>query len=210
MLKHISQAVLFFLLLSLLVFPQQKISTQLQGALISPFEARKGVGGTVTLNYHINEKFDIYGYSGLLYWNDNNLRYNGRGNYFESVSDEKDHYLVPVLLGARYNGKNETSWFPFVETEAGLSFLSYEKGTIYEIINPETGDVERLQLRNINEKEEVFISVGVGAGLHHQINDWFGMELGMNVNSNFNEDNPFFKGSLTYIAIYWGFHFSLI
>ena len=69
--------VIFAITFSANIFAQEKSTIQVNGGLMSATDSDHGILGTVQFNRTFNSKFTLYAYSGILYWNNNNVNYFG-------------------------------------------------------------------------------------------------------------------------------------
>lgn len=139
---------------------------------MSATDSDKGVLGTAQFNYVINSSLTLYAYSGIIYWNNNNVGYFAEQSTFNNLRytyTEDSHKLIPLYAGVKYFFNNSSAFRPFVNIELGFSYLAFNSYDLNQINNAD-GTVT-FEPTNRTEKHDTFFGAGVGIGTSHDIGD---------------------------------------
>ena len=206
---------IFIILSSAKIFSQGENTIQINGGLMSATDSDHGILGTVQFNRSINSKFTLYAYSGILYWNNNNVKYykgdaykvDGAFSNLGHTYSEDSHKLIPFYAGAKYFFNNFSVFRPFVNIEIGFSYLTYNSYDLNQITNPD-GTVT-LEPTNKSEKNATYFGTGVGIGASHNIGDNLELLLEFRLNTLKNSDYGWFSPGRTLRSFQFGFAYSL-
>jgi opacity protein-like surface antigen len=213
--EFIKFIVIFSIFISANIFAQVKNTIQVNGGLISATDSDKGILGTIQFNYEINSSFSLYAYSGILYWNNNNVGYykgdaykiNGAFSNLGHTYSEDSHKLIPVYLGAKYFFNNSSVFRPFVNIEIGFSYLTYSSYDLIQINNPD-GTVT-LEPSNKTEKKDTFFGAGVGIGASHNIGDNLELLLEFRFNTLKNSNYDWLSSGRSLRTFQFGFAYKI-
>jgi|GEM_PF-4490410 len=202
--------ILFSSIILISINAQENLHLHVAGGLVSPFNSKRGGSILGKAQYHIDKQFSLYFQSGYLYYGEYYLNYE-IDHERKRIADELNHEVIPILLGGRYTAVNESSWYPFIEVELGVSIYNFQKGDIIPRYHHETGELVQFDRVNLREENKVLASYGVGFGITHPITQNLGTEIGLKLNSNIDEQYSILLGGRgTYTTIYWGFVFYFI
>lgn len=201
--------VVFFALISLVLFStvhgQGRHSIQLNGGIIAPMSSSRGLITTLQYNYHLNERFQIYIYTGYAAWDQFRITYHadlgpGQGQQLFTSSSAEDHNLIPLYIGSRVNFHTNSWLTSFVNFEAGYSHLNYIKYRNQINTEPETGKIVGFFHfgPGVKMSEDLF-GLAIGAGISHPLNKNLNLIFSYKLNSFLNiKDNPFLSTRSTY------------
>ena len=192
------------------IFAQGNKSIQVNGGLMSATDSDKGVLGTAQFNYVINSSLTLYTYSGILYWNNNNVNYFGGGVISKNLKytySEDSHKLIPVYIGAKYFFNNSSVFRPYVNIEIGFSYLIFNSYSFNQINNAD--GTFTLEPINKTEKNDTFFGAGVGIGASHNIGDNLELLLEFRFNTLKNSDYEWLSSGRTLRSFQFGFAYKI-
>jgi outer membrane protein W len=213
--EFIKFIVIFAILISANIFAQVKNTIQVNGGLMSATDSDKGILGTIQFNYEISGSFSLYAYSGILYWNNNNVGYykgdaykiNGAFSNIGHTYSEDSHKLIPVYIGAKYFFNNSSAFRPFVNIEVGFSYLTYNSYYLQSVDNPD-GTIVLLPI-NKSVKNDIFFGAGMGIGACHDIGDKLELLLEYRFNMLKNSEYEWLSSGRTLRFFQFGFAYKL-
>ncbi|MGA8264005.1 MAG: outer membrane beta-barrel protein [Ignavibacteriaceae bacterium] len=213
--KSIILSIIFLCAFQFKLLAQQNNSFQVNGGLMSATDSDKGIIGTVQFNHTINSSFSIYTYSGILYWNNNNITYDDGAVYkggaafnnFQNTYTEDSHKLIPFYAGAKYFFNNSSVFRPFVNIEIGFSYLIFNSYDLNQINNPD-GTVT-FEPVNKTERNNIFFGAGVGIGASHDIGDNLELLLEFRFNTLKNSSYDWLSSGRTLRAFQFGFAYKI-
>ena len=213
--KSIILSLIIFSAFQLQLFAQGENTIQFNSGLMSATDSDHGILGTVQFNHTINSSFSIYAYSGILYWNNNNITYDNGAVYkegaafnnFQHTYTEDSHKLIPFYAGAKYFFNNSSVFRPFVNIEVGFSFLTFNSYNLNQTNNPD-GTVT-LTPSNKTTKNDTFFGAGVGIGASHDIGDNLELLLEFRFNTMKNSNYDWLSSGRTLRTFQFGFAYKL-
>ncbi len=209
--KSSSFAVVFFLLTAVSFYPQNKMSLQFTGGIISPIDSYGGLTGLIQLNYPVTKNINFYFYSGYSAWDRNIVTFfaewslTQKQTRFYSYSAD-NHILIPIFFGSSINFNTNKIFTAFVNFEIGYSYLKYNWYKNIKSVDPSTG-VVLSYFPDISTRQEItenLIGTGIGAGIFHPLTENVNLILSFKLNSYLNSKYYGFLGSgitwSTYLA----------
>lgn len=218
MFKSFFESSIFILLIfSNITLAQSNSSIQINGGLLIPMSASKGLSTSIQYNYSFNSNIQFYIYSGYSNWDKFNASFLEEGSALQkqthfSTYIADNHILIPLYIGSRINIHTNKLFTFFTTIEAGYSYLSYNAYGFKKEIEPGTGVVlaYNTDLNTKKKTNENLFGVGVGVGLSHQINNNMDVILSFKLNSQINSSYySFFSNQGTYTAFNLGFNFNI-
>ena len=212
-------AALTFVLIifSNIILAQSTNSLQINGGLIIPMSASKGITTSFQYNYSLNSNIQFYIYSGYLNWDKFNVSFIAQWSPLQQqthfstyISD--NHILIPLYIGSRINIHTNKLFTFFTTIEAGYSYLSYNSYGFNKETEPGTGVVltYNTDLNTKKKRNENLFGVGAGVGLSHPINNNMNVILSFKLNSQINSNYyGFFSNHGTYTTFNLGFNFNI-
>lgn len=191
--KSSSFAVVFFLLTAINLYPQNKMTLQFTGGIISPIDSYGGLTGLIQLNYPVTKNINFYFYSGYSAWDRNKITFveewslKQRQTQFNSYSTD-NHVLIPLFIGSSINFHTNKIFTAFVNFEIGYSYLSYYWYKNVKSIDLATGVVISYYAdKSTKERlDEKLFGVGIGAGIFHPLTENVNLILSFKLNSYLN------------------------
>ena len=91
------------LVLSSIIYSQEKSSFQFSGGTVYPLSSSPGLSGALQYNYNLNTRFNLFISADYSAWDIRNFSYPDKnmGDYRMSYS-ESDHSLSRIMAGGRY------------------------------------------------------------------------------------------------------------
>ena len=213
--KSIILSLIVFTALHLQLFAQGVNTIQFNGGLMSANDSDNGIIGTVQFNRSFNNNFTLYAYSGILYWNNNNVGYykgdaykiNGPFSNIGHTYSEDSHKLIPFYAGIKYFFNNSSVFRPFVNIEVGFSYLTYNSYDLIQINN--TDGTVALEPSNKAEKIDTFFGAGMGIGACHDIGDKLELLLEYRFNMLKNSEYEWLSSARTLRSFQFGFAYKI-
>ena len=182
---------------------------------MSANDSDNGIIGTIQFNHSINSSFSIYAYSGILYWNNNNITYDNGAVYkggaafnnLQHTYTEDSHKLIPFYAGAKYFFNNSSVFRPFVNIEIGFSYLAFNSYDLNQINNPDGTVI--FEPTNKTAKHDTFFGAGVGIGATHDIGNNLELLLEFRFNTLKNSNYEWFSSGRTLRTFQFGFAYKL-
>ena len=212
-------AVLFFVLIifSNIILAQGNHPLQINGGLIIPMSASKGITASFQYNYSFNSNIQFYIYSGYSNWDKYNASFleeasaiQKRTHFSTYIADE--HILIPLYIGSRINIHTNKLFTFFSTIEVGYSYLSYNTYSVIKQIDLSTGLVLDYITNRSNKKKinENLFGIGAGVGLSHPLSKNLNIIISFKLNSQINSSYySFFSNQGTYTAFNLGFNFNI-
>ena len=218
MCKSFFVALIFVLIIfSNIILAQSNNSIQINGGLLIPMSASKGLSTSIQYNYSFNSNIQFYiytGYSNLDKFYASFLEQSSslqQQTHFSTYIADK-HILIPLYIGSRINIQTNKLFTFFTTIEAGYSYLSYNAYEFTKDIDPVTGVVlaYNTDLNTKEKRNENLFGVGAGVGLSHPINSNMNVILSFKLNSQINSSYySFFSNQGTYTAFNLGFNINI-
>ena len=191
--KSSSFAAVFFLLTALNIFPQNKISLQFSGGIISPVNAYNGLTGSAQINYSFTDNINFYISSGYSAWDKNKVVFledwslKQRQTQFYSYTTDH-HILIPLFIGSTINFHTNKIFTAFVNFEIGYSYLSFNWYKNEKTVDPASGVVTSYYADQSTKQKmnEDLFGVGIGAGIFHPLTENVNLILSFKLNSYLN------------------------
>jgi len=218
MLKSFFASSIFILLIfSNIILAQSNNSIQINGGLLIPMSASKGISTSIQYNYSFNSNIQFYIYTGYSNWDKFDASFLEqssslqRQTHFSTYIADK-HILIPLYIGSRINIHTNKLFTFFTTIEAGYSYLSYNAYGFIKVVDPGTGVVlaYNTDLNTKEKRNENLFGVGAGVGLSHPISSNMNVILSFKLNSQINSSYyNFFSNQGTYTAFNLGFNFNI-
>lgn len=218
MCKSFFVALIFVLIIfSNIILAQSNNSIQINGGLLIPMSASKGLSTSIQYNYSFNSNIQFYIYTGYSNWDKFNASFLEQSSslqqqtHFSTYIADK-HILIPLYIGSRINIQTNKLFTFFTTIEAGYSYLSYNAYEFTKDIDPVTGVVlaYNTDLNTKEKRNENLFGVGAGVGLSHPINSNMNVILSFKLNSQINSSYySFFSNQGTYTAFNLGFNINI-
>jgi opacity protein-like surface antigen len=150
----------------------------MNGGIIAPVDAVKGLTGLAQFNYSLTPAATLYIYSGYSRWDEDILII--RLDYteiqtkstFRTFTADK-HILIPVFAGGKIDMHSTKYFTSFLTAEVGYAYIKYNTYKTNFIIDEQTGEVLDILPDLTTRKEETDhrYGIGIGAGLYHNLTD---------------------------------------
>jgi len=193
------------------LYPQNKLSLELSGGVISPFKSFSGFLGKAQVNYAYSIDNSFYAGFSNSSWAKNEVTiHDPSGKTFYDVYSEYDHSLYSIFAGNRMIFLRYKTLSLFNDLEIGYQILNYIKTFPQRILNPD-GTVEYLTDYNTqkNVTENLF-GLGAGIGITNKITTQAELLLSIKLNSYVGSNYTGLLGSRnTYLTFMGGCIFSL-
>jgi opacity protein-like surface antigen len=179
----------FVLVLSSLIYSQEKSSFQFSGGTVYPLSSGPGLSGTLQYNYNLNTRFNLFLSADYSAWDKRNFSYPDKntGDYRMSYS-ESDHSLSRIMAGGMYLITQADQFKLFVDAGIGYSHLEYDIYDLQQVIYPD--NTISLILHRAGKVHQNLFSISSGIGFIHPITErWdilFEFKLGTYLNSQYN------------------------
>ncbi len=218
MCKSFFAALIFVLIFfSNIILAQSSNSLQINGGLLIPLSASKGITTSIQYNYSLNSNIQFYIYTGYSNWDKFNASFLEQSSSLQqqthfSTYIADNHILIPLYIGSRINLHTNKLFTFFATIEAGYSYLSYNEYGVKKETDPVTGVVlaYNTDLNTKEKRNENLFGTGIGVGLSHPINSYMNVLLSFKLNSQINSSYYSFLSSQgTYIAFNIGFDFNI-
>lgn len=206
--------VTYFILLYSFTYAQSKYSIEGSLGVISPINSSTGLLVSGQLNYSLTNAVQLF--SNALYgsWDKYNVYYHYE--YYTSEHPDTgpfktftadDHSLVSINLGSRFLLHENKIVNLLFDTQIGLSFFSFNKYRLNQVVNQETGQIDFVPDVNSPLKiNETLLSFGVGPVFERKINSVFSLYLSAKLNTMINAgDTDFISKRGTYFIVSAGF-----
>jgi len=218
MCKSFFAALIFVLIIfSNIILAQSNNSIQINGGILIPMSASKGLSTSIQYNYSFNSNIQFYIYIGYSIWDKFNASFLEQSSslqqqtHFSTYIADK-HILIPLYIGSRINIQTNKLFTFFTTIEAGYSYLSYNAYGFTKEIDPVTGVVlaYNTDLNTKEKRNENLFGVGAGVGLSHPINSNMNVILSFKLNSQISSSYySFFSNQGTYTAFNLGFNINI-
>jgi opacity protein-like surface antigen len=178
----------FVLVLSSIIYSQEKSSFQFSGGTVYPLGSNPGLSGTLQYNYNLNPRFNLFISADYSAWDKRNFSYPDKntGDYRMSYS-ESDHSLSRIMAGGRYLITQPAQFKLFIDAGIGYSHLEYNIYDLQQIIYPD--NTISLILHRAGKVHQNLFNVSSGIGFIHPITErWdilFEFKLGTYLNSKY-------------------------
>ena len=208
----------FFILILILsycsLYSQNKYSIEANLGIISPINSSSGLLISGQLNYSLNDALQLFCNASYGSWDKYNVFYNYE--YYTSENPDTgpfktfsadDHSLASINLGSRLKLHESKIVNLLFDTQAGVSFLSFNQYKLNQVVNQETGQVDFMpDLSSLSTVNEALLSFGVGPVFEHKINSAFSLYLSTKINTMINAgDTEFISKRGTYFLVAAGF-----
>ena len=176
------------LVLSSIIYSQEKSSFQFSGGTVYPLSSSPGLSGALQYNYNLNTRFNLFISSDYSAWDKRNFSYPDKntGDYRMSYS-ESDHSLSRIMAGGRYLITQPAQFKLFVDAGIGYSHLEYNIYDLQQVIYPD--NTISLILHRAGKVHQNLFNVSSGIGFIHPITErWdilFEFKLGTYLNSQY-------------------------
>ncbi len=208
--KTTMQVLAFILILNSFLHPQNKLSLQIDGCIIAPFQANTGTGYDIQLNYnyvHNNSLFLDFSNSS---WDKNKLVFHEPNGTVFNEHNEENHSLFSIFLGNRFKFFRYKTLRTFLSFMLGYQKLDYTEISLIKYTNPD-GSFEYIndysQQKKINDN---LFGLGFGLGIMNHITNSFGIQLSLKLNSFINGSyNGLFSKNGTYLNYIGGIFFNI-
>ncbi len=212
-----ASSIFIILIFSNIASAQSNNSIQINGGLLIPINASKGLSTSVQYNYSINSNIQLYVYTGYSYWDKFNANFLVESSLLQkqthfSTYIADNHILIPLYIGSRINIRTNKLFTFFATFEAGYSYLSYNSYQFIKEIDPGTGVVlaYNTDLNSKKKMNENLFGVGAGVGLSHPITKNMNILISFKLNSQINSSYySFFSNQGTSTAFCLGFNFNI-
>lgn len=209
----------FIVLVSLsgLLTAQNSGAIQFNAGAALPINSSKGFTTSLQYNYPVSQSVQLYAYSGISYWDENQLVYvfehsNMPAPDSKVTCDTDEHVLIPLYIGSRFNLHADRLFTTFLTLELGYSHLSYNTYENYEVVSEKTGEtvdylVDPNSKRKVNEN---LFGIGTGFGISHEITRGMELMLFFKLNSFVNSNyTGFFTSRGTYNTAALGINYGI-
>ena len=209
--KRISFAAAIFLLCICNLHSQDKISVELTGGIISPVKSlNNGLSGTLQFNYHLLPNHYLYVSASSSSWDRNKVIINVPGGRNLTRYSEVGHSLYSYRLGDRFTFFTGKMFNLFADVEAGYSKLSYTSNILSSFTDLDGSINYSTDYRAPENIIEHLFGLGIGAGIVHNINYNFLLQLSVKFNSYVNSYyNGLFGSRNTYFIYNAGIIYQL-
>ncbi|MDR3666924.1 MAG: outer membrane beta-barrel protein, partial [Ignavibacteriaceae bacterium] len=162
------------LILTSLVYSQEKSSIQFSGGIVYPISSSSGLSGTIQYNYNINSRFNFFVSADYSSWDETNFNYIDKSSMvgtYKTGYSESDHAFSRIMAGGRYLITQDDQFNLFVDAGIGYSYLKFNVYDMKENNNPD-GSIEVLFTPAGKVSENLFnISSGIGF-IHPMTERW--------------------------------------
>ncbi len=212
-----ASSIFIIIIFSNIILAQSTNSIQINGGLLIPMSASKGLNTSIQYNYSLNSNVQFYVYSGYSKWDKFNISFaelwsplQQQTHFRTYIAD--NHILIPLYIGSRINIHTNKLLTIFTTIEAGYSYLSYNAYGFKKEIEPGTGVVlaYSTDLSTKKKTNENLFGVGAGIGVSHPITNNMNVILSFKLNSQINSSYySFFSNQGTYAAFNLGFNLNI-
>lgn len=213
---------LFFSLLALvsisgILMAQNSGAIQLNAGAILPINSSKGFSTALQYNYSLSQSVQLYAYSGISYWDENQVVYVFEHSNLPAPDskvsyDADEHILIPLYFGSRFNLHSDRLFTTFLNLELGYSHLSYNTYENYEVVNERTGEAADylVDMKTKRKIQENLFGIGTGLGISHEITVGMELMLSFKLNSFINSNyNGLFTSRGTYNTVSLGLNYGI-
>ena len=204
----------FVILFNTFTSAQSKYSLEGSLGIISPINSSAGLLASGQLNYSLNDALQLFCNASYGSWDKYNIFYNYE--YYTSENPDTgpfktfsadDHSLTSINLGSRFKLHENKIINLLIDTQIGLSFLSFNKYKLNQIENQETGQIDLVpDVSSPLKINETLLSFGVGPVFERKINSSFSLYLSAKLNTMINAgDTDFISKRGTYFLVAAGF-----
>ena len=209
--KRIFFAVITSLLFVFSLYPQNRISLEFTGGVISPIKSYDGLMGKIQVNYSYSNDNNLYASFSYSSWAKNKvIIHDPDGQTFNDVYSEDNHSLYSILIGNRMIFYRYKTFSVFNEFELGYQGLNYTRSFPQRIINPD-GTIEYLTDYSLSQNiTENLLGLGVGLGIKNSISTKVDLLISIKLNSYLNSSyNGLFGRTNSYFSFSGGFLFNI-
>jgi hypothetical protein len=206
--------VAFVILLYSFASAQNKYSIEGSLGVISPINSSAGLLVSGQLNYSVSEAVQLFSNAFYGSWDKYNVYY----HYEYYTSEHPDtgpfktfaadnHSLISINLGSRFILHENKIVNLLFDTQIGLSFLSFNKYRLNQVVNQETSQIDFVpDVSSPLKINETLLSFGVGPVFERKINSLFSLYISAKLNSMLNAgDNDFISKRGIYFLVSAGF-----
>jgi len=208
--KRAKWVIFFVIVLMFNLYPQNKISVQLSGGIISPIDASKGLSGLLQLNYSTSENNIIYVNLSTSSWDRNRIYFNENNMQPIEAYNEINHGLNSIYFGDRITFNRNKYFDAFVDLELGYQHLSYETFDLQRYALP-GGPISYSHIGGTERNESYnLLGTGIGVGIKHHMIGKFDLLLDFKLNTfinDFSSGKFYFHG--TYLCYMLGFGYNI-
>ena len=192
------------------LYPQNKMSLQLSGGIISPVNAQQGLSGMVQFNYSTSKNNSVYASLFTSFWDYNRINFNEDNVPMPIKShDEENHNLNSLYIGDRIIFNRNKYFNAYVDLELGYTHLNYLHVFLERQVNPD-GTVQYIPNYALsNEVNENMLGTGVGVGIQHHMIDRFDLMLNVKLNTFNDLSTSIFDFQRTYLVYMFGFGYNI-
>ncbi len=192
------------------LYPQNKMSIQLSGGIISPVNAQQGLSGLVQFNYSTSKNNSVYASLFTSSWDFNRINFNEDNVPLPIKShDEENHILNSIYIGDRIIFNRNKYFNAYVDLELGYTHLNYLHVFLERQVNPD-GTVQYIPNYALsNEVNENMLGTGVGVGIQHHMIDRFDLMLNVKLNTFNDLSTSIFDFQRTYLVYMFGFGYNI-
>ena len=191
--------------------PQNKMSIQLSGGIMSPVNAQQGLSGLVQFNYSTSKNNSVYASLLTSSWDFNRINFNEDNVPVPIKShDEENHILNSIYIGDRIIFNRNKFFNAYVDLELGYTHLNYLHVFLERQVNPD-GTIQYIPNYALsNEVHESMLGTGVGVGIQHHMVGKFDLMLNVKLNTFFNDfSSGIFNFQRTYLSYMFGFGYNI-
>lgn len=190
------------------IISQPQYSVQINGGLLYPNGADKGLVANLQLNYFLKESNYIYLSTGILNWDKKYIFLSEQGKIYSSHSED-DHELISFYSGYHLILKSVKTFKIFVDAEIGYNYLSYNSyKNFIEVIEEDEHITKYIFGFDPSSRKRVsknLFGVGLGTGIKNMLTENFGMSVELKMNKLFYSTNY----TITHYTLSAGFIFGL-
>ncbi len=191
---------------------QNNYSVEFNYGLISPMTRTNGLQGIGKLNYQFGKNIKLYIALGYGVWGAETVHYKTASDHYRNLLFSDSHKLIPLYFGANYLLKESKFLSLYVNSEIGVSYLSFDQHNYNVFFNAETKEKEyRIPAANpISDASDYLIGVGIGLTGGHKVSKNTELLLAIKINTNYStKTKGMFQTSDTYTSLTMGFNYFL-
>ena len=208
--KNILGVLVITIIVIINLYPQNKMSVQLSGGIMSPVNAQQGLSGLVQFNYSTSKSNSVYASLSTSSWDFNRINFNEDNVPVPIKShDEENHILNSIYIGDRIIFNRNKFFNAYVDLELGYTHLNYLHVFLERQVNPD-GSIQYLPNYALsNEVHESMLGAGAGVGIQHHMVGRFDLMLNIKLNTFNDFSSGIFNFQRTYLVYMFGFGYNI-